>query len=449
MGKDILNTFQNFRKKYGDVYRIRFGKWPTVIINGRDAIKEALCKRGDAFNGRPEFTSVKLVSNMKGVSFSHFDDRYLMHRKIAGSVLKMFTGSGNQIIQEIIESEAKYLVEDFLSHEGIPFDPNNAMLFAAGSVIFQIVYGRGKNIREDKDFIWFVKYSEEFDDFVKAGNPFDVMPWMRFILPGKYKTFTNLLERTRMSREKKLQEIVQTYENDEIRHAVDGLIAATKQYSSDDKEKVGITDTDILNTTFDYLGAGFDTTAINLRWTVLHLANNPTVQLKAQSELDDVIGFSRQPSIIDRTKLPYIEATITEVLRMGTVAPLSLPHCTIEDTELQGYFIPKGTVAFLNLHSANYDGDMWESPYEFKPERFLDKDGQLNKEKVDCVLAFGAGRRRCLGEQLARIEIFMFITFLLQRCRIIKPNSEEYDAKGDVNLTHVPKPYRVQVLPRD
>ena len=449
LGKDILGTFEKFRKQYGDVYQIRFGKWPTVVINGKAAIKEALYKRGDAFNGRPEFTTVKLVSNMKGVGFSHFDDRYLMHRKIAGSVLKMFIGNGNEIIQEIIESEAKYLVKDFLNQKGIPFDPNDAMFLSAGSVIFQVVYGRGKNIREEEDFVWFVKNTEAFKDFVKAGNPFDVMPWMRFILPKKYNAFKNIIERTALARERKLQEISQTYKNDEIRHAVDGLLAATKQYSSDDKDKVGITDWDILNTTFDYLGAGFDTTATNLLWAVLHLANNPTIQLKAQSELDSIIGLSRQPSFMDRPSLPYIEAIITEVLRMGSVAPLALPHYTLEDTELQGYFIPKGTVAFLNLHSANYDSKMWESPYKFKPERFLDKYGQLNKERVDSVIAFGAGRRRCLGEQLARMETFMFITFLLQRCRIIKPSCEEYDIKGEVSLSHQPKPYQILVLPRD
>ena len=449
MGKDPLETFHRFRKQYGDVYKIRFGVWPTVVINGKTAIKEALSQRGDAFSGRPEFLSVKLVSNMTGVSFGQFGDRYLMHRKIAGSVLKMFTGTRNVIIQEIIENEASHLVDEFLGHNGAPFDPDTAIFYAAGSVIFQVVYGRGKDIRQDEDFAGFVKNTKEFINFMKAGNPFDILPWMRFILPAKFKSFMNLMERTISSQKKKVKEIMETYEENDIRHAVDGLIASTKQYSAEEKGKVGLTDEQIFETTGDFLGAGFQTTATSLLWALMYFADNPNVQRNVQSELDNIIGCSRQTSIADRSRLPYTEATVVEILRMGSVAPLSLPHYTIEDTKLLGYDIPKGTVAFFNLHSANYDSDVWDSPYEFKPERFINKDGQLFKEKIDFVLSFGAGRRRCLGEQLARIELFLYISHLLQRCTVVKPSGETYNMKGEVTLAHAPRPYRIQVLPRD
>ncbi|KAK3101814.1 hypothetical protein FSP39_006560 [Pinctada imbricata] len=449
LGKDPLSKFDKYRKEYGDIYRIRFGKWPTVIINGKAAIKKALYHRGDAFNDRPEFTSVRLVSDMKGLAFCHFDSRYVLHRKIGASVLKVFTGNGNEIIRDIIEHEVDMLIDYFLSHKGQEFDPNDATYLAMGSIIYQVVYGKGKNVREDKDFLFFIKNTETFKDFVKAGNPFDVMPWMRYILPKKYNAFVELLETSDAAEDKKLDEIKRTYDEKDIRHATDALIAATKQYSEEEKARVNLTDDQIVKTTGDYLGAGFDTTATALKWAFLFLANNPNVQEKVQREIDDVIGCNRRPTMHDRSKLCYTEAMIIETLRMGCIAPLSLPHSTCEDTELLGYDIPKDTVVFFNIFSSNYDDELWRNPYEFRPERYLNKDGMLDREKTENVLTFGIGRRRCVGEQLARMELFLCLCIVLQRCHIRKPEGEEYKLQGDVTLTYAPKPFKIQVVSRD
>ncbi|KAK3102385.1 hypothetical protein FSP39_010985 [Pinctada imbricata] len=449
LGKDPLSKFDTYRKKYGDIYRIRFGKWPTVIINGKAAIKKALYHRGDAFNDRPEFESVRLVSDMKGLSFSHFDSRYVLHRKIGASVLKLFTGLGNDAIQDIIVREVDILIDDFLSHKGQAFDPNDFTYLAMGSIIYQVVYGKGKNVREDQDYLLFIQSTETFKDFVKAGNPFDVMPWMRYILPKKYNAFVNLIETTRAVEANKIEDVMGTFDEKDIRHATDALIAATKQYSEEEKARVNLTDEQIVKTIGDFLGAGFDTTATALKWAFLFLANNPNVQEKVQKEIDDIIGYNRRPTMNDRSKLCYTEAMIIETLRMGCIAPLALPHGTCEDTELLGYEIPQNTVVFFNIFSSNYDEELWRNPYEFRPERYLNKDGMLDREKTENVLTFGIGRRRCVGEQLARMELFLCLCIVLQRCYIRKPEGEEYNLQGDVTLTYAPKPFKIQVVSRD
>ncbi len=84
------------------------------------------------------------------------------------------------------------------------------------------------------------------------------------------------------------------------------------------------------------------------------LVNNQDVQEKAYREIQDVIG-DRVPTYTDKFKLPYIEAIILESMRYGTMTPLSSPHCTSEDTELYGYFIPKGTVVAPNVWSISHD----------------------------------------------------------------------------------------------
>ncbi|KAK3094917.1 hypothetical protein FSP39_007880 [Pinctada imbricata] len=178
------------------------------------------------------------------------------------------------------------------------------------------------------------------------------------------------------------------------------------------------------------------------------LASNPKIQEKVQKELDEVVGLSRAPSILDRQKLHLSEAMVLEILRMACTAPLLLPHNTVTDTELLGYKIPQNTVVLFNIISSNMDPLYWRSPYEFRPERFLDKDGKVDHEKAENVLTLGAGRRRCIGEQLARSNLYVFLTTILQRCKITKPQGEDYDFEGKLTLIYVPKPFKIKVVER-
>ncbi|NWY92458.1 CP2D6 protein, partial [Loxia curvirostra] len=107
----------------------------------------------------------------------------------------------------------------------------------------------------------------------------------------------------------------------------------------------------------------------------------------------------------------YTNAVIHEVQRCGDVVPFGIPHRMYRDTELQGFFIPKGTTIITNLSSVLKDETVWEKPNEFYPEHFLDAKGQF--VKPEAFLPFSAGRRACLGEQLGRMELFLFFTTLL------------------------------------
>lgn len=81
----------------------------------------------------------------------------------------------------------------------------------------------------------------------------------------------------------------------------------------------------------------------------LTMMHNPKIQQRAQDEIDQIVGRDRLPALVDRGRLPYTEAVISEVLRFHTVVPEGLPHATTEDCEFQGYFIPKDTVVIPNI----------------------------------------------------------------------------------------------------
>ena len=140
----------------------------------------------------------------------------------------------------------------------------------------------------------------------------------------------------------------------------------------------------------DLFGAGSETTVTTLRWALLFMFHNPLVQQKVHAEIDRVIGSQRQITCSDTTNLPYTMAVISEVQRLGDIVPLSVPHMNIEDTTLRGYYIPARTTVLVNLHGVHYDPRYWEKPQEFKPERFLDSEGQY--KKPDELIPFSIGR---------------------------------------------------------
>ena len=130
---------------------------------------------------------------------------------------------------------------------------------------------------------------------------------------------------------------------------------------------------------------------------------------------------SAPPTLDDRGRLPYCEATIMEVQRLSCVAPAGLGNRVPEDVRIEGYRIPKDTLLVYNIHRFHTDPDYWGDPEVFRPERFLAKDwedeegvGRARLVKHERFLPFGFGRRVCMGESLAKAELFIFCVIIMQ-----------------------------------
>ena len=191
---------------------------------------------------------------------------------------------------------------------------------------------------------------------------------------------------------------------------------------------------------FDVFGAGTETITSTIRWALLYMVAYPEVQVKVHQELDTVIGRDRLPELQDRGKLVYLQAVLEEVLRVVTVGPLGLPHYTMVDTSVNGYSIPKDTTVIMNLFAINHDPDKWENPYEFDPSRFIDQNNSLKSSSELSFLPFSAGRRVCLGEALARMELVLIFSRLMHRYRVEKPpGAAPPDLQGIFGLDIQPK----------
>ena len=107
-------------------------------------------------------------------------------------------------------------------------------------------------------------------------------------------------------------------------------------------------------------------------------------------EIDAVIGHEGTPHYDDRTRMPYTEATIAELLRIRPIAPLGIPHINTESIVFRGYLLPERSIIMMNMVGMHLDPELWPDPETFDPTRFLSEDGKATK-KPEGHMPFGAG----------------------------------------------------------
>ena len=233
-----------------------------------------------------------------------------------------------------------------------------------------------------------------------------------------------------------------SYDENNIRDFVDLYIQVSRD-SKEERSDVFSQDS-MLQVILELFIAGSETTYNTLNWAFLFMAEHPETQARCLKEIDDNVG-DKHIEFADRSKMPYIEATISEIQRHGSVVPLSVMHSTSEDTALLGYRIPRKTVVMPSLYSANMDPKYWENPDKFFPDRFLDDMGKL--QKCDALLSFSTGPRVCLGEPLAKMELFLIFANLIKRFEFSREND---DVKHSMELkpnqaTSAPFPYKLRI----
>ena len=143
----------------------------------------------------------------------------------------------------------------------------------------------------------------------------------------------------------------------------------------------------------DLILAGSDTTSTSLEWALLYMIHYPDVQAKMREEIDAVIGTGRLPELADRPSMPYTEAVMQEVLRMACVAPFGLPHANTKPMKIGGKWdLPAGTLVFAHLYHVLRNPDIFEDPFRFNPERYLDKSGRYDKNLAEKQIVFSVGK---------------------------------------------------------
>ncbi|XP_050934135.1 cytochrome P450 1B1 [Lates calcarifer] len=439
-------TFARLAKKYGNVYQIRLGCSDVVVLNGDRAIRQALIQHSTEFAGRPNFVSFQAVSGGKSMTFTNYSKQWKMHRKIAQSTIRAFSSANSQTkkaFEQQIVAEATELVEIFLklSAQAQYFNPAHELTVAAANVICALCFGKRYG-HDDVEFRALLERVDQFGQTVGAGSLVDVMPWLQsFPNPVRsvFKNFKDLNQEFFGFVQSKIKEHRETFDPEVTRDMSDAIIGVIDKADSDN----GLTEGHTEGTVSDLIGAGLDTVSTALHWIILLLAKYPEIQTKLHKLIDKVVGPNRLPSSEDRRSLAYLDAFIYETMRFTSFVPITIPHSTTSDVTVDGLHIPKDTVVFINQWSVNHDTLKWKDPHVFDPSRFLDENDSLDKDITNNVMIFSAGKRRCIGDQIAKVEVFLFFAILLHQCSFEKCPDEDLSLNCSYGLTLKPLDYKI------
>ncbi|GFR86453.1 cytochrome P450 2U1 [Elysia marginata] len=180
---------------------------------------------------------------------------------------------------------------------------------------------------------------------------------------------------------------------------------------------------------------------------LIFLTRHPEIQQKVFDEIQQTLGDRTRLSILDRQLMPYTQAVLLESQRLGDIAPFSLAHSNFEPVSLNGYTIPAHSVVIPNLHSVLVDPEVWEKPEEFIPERFFDSENKVITKKE--FVPFSLGNRICPGKSLGKMELFHFLTAILQDFEILPESSGCLPSlECRLGITRVPVDNKLRFVPR-
>nr|XP_056705330.1 cytochrome P450 2J4-like [Euleptes europaea] len=433
-------SMQKLIEKYGKIFSLQIGSMWMVIINGLPLVKEALVHQGENFIDRPRFPMNDEIFGVSGLISSN-GKSWKEQRRFALSTLRNF-GLGKRSLEERIQEEIRYLMDAIEEEKGQPFNPQFQINNAVSNIICSITFGNRYEYHDNQ----FRKLLHLLDEtivlqaslWMQVCNAFPTV--MRY-LPGPHQTVFKNWKQLKAFVKLNVEKHKADWSPSQTRDFIDAYLNEIAKEEAPDT----FNEESLLQSTLDLFFAGTETTSTTLRWALLYMAVYPEVQAKVQGEIDSVIGQSRLPAMDDREHMPYTNAVIHETQRKSNILPFNAPRMTNQDTTLAGFHLPKGTVCFTTLTSVLLDKEEWETPDVFNPGHFLE-NGQFKKREA--FLPFSAGKRVCLGEQLARMELFLFFTALLQKFSFQAPKDVILNLDFRPGFTLHPQPYRICALPR-
>ncbi|NP_001362132.1 Cytochrome P450 [Caenorhabditis elegans] len=433
-------TFLEYREIYGPIFTLHLSQ-PTIILAEYKTIQEALVKNGQQTSGRSSAESFVLFTgdrlNGDGVILAMRQKWKDMRHEISRFMNKWYGAPMDELVlhhtrcleQELAKiAETKSLI-----------DLRDPLAGAIANVIQQITIGRNY-MYQDQEFQTQLRDINAVVKEIMTAEVFFVncYPWLRYLPEGILRKWTNY-KRSGFRLQQWFRTIleehhVNRHQGDFMSHMIDLQESKQEQFR----------DLSIILTCGDMWTGGMETTVTTLRWGIIYLLNNPEVQAKCQMEILDVFG-NDIPDMGKMNQTPYVRATLSEIQRLANVLPWAIPHKTIEECNIGGYDIPVNTEIIPALGAVLFDPNVFESPKQFKPERFLDEEGKYRV--MEEFRPFGLGPRVCLGERIARTELYLIFASLLQNFRFYLNRGDPIPVAERVigGITAPPKPYATRV----
>ncbi|XP_012939418.1 cytochrome P450 1A1-like [Aplysia californica] len=413
--------------RYGDIVAVDAVFRQVVFVNNAGLARKLLCDPNtkDLSNDRPpSFTGKEVFLSYTDIITAPYNKDLSQRRRLFHNVLK-FYGQGVHNFEHLMKTTSRQLIDRLTQYEAdvpLSMELTRYIRWVVGLLL------KGPHTCEE-DLEAMVTFVNKVNESYLFENEIflETFPFVKHIPGLRLRQLVLELRAAHTDLKNKVfVSIRETFMKGEKNSIVTDLLDQQEEL----KQKGNYTDLSddvIISLISDIAAAAYATTAGTLTTLFLQVISDPKLQERMYKEIREVIG-NDAPSFEYKRQMPYIEATILETMRYSSVLPFLLPHYARSDINFEGHFIPKNTFLLINSWYFHHREDLWEDPWTFKPERFLDSNGQLlepDHPTRQNLLVFGAGRRACPGESFARIRVFFVVVTLLQQYQFLPPEDED------------------------
>ncbi|XP_047332822.1 cytochrome P450 81Q32-like [Impatiens glandulifera] len=284
-----------------------------------------------------------------------------------------------------------------------------------------------------KEAVEFRQIAKEIFEYMGLSNVGDFVPFMRLFDFQNIEKKLKVLQKKMNSFVQRLitQQRLEKHGDSMIDHLL-SLQESQPQYYTDE----------IIKNIWEIFITGTQSSSITIEWAMAALLNHPEKLEKARIEIDSCVGPSRLVDETDIYKLPYLQAIISETLRLFPPAPLLVPHMSSDDCQVAGFDVPRGTMLIVNAWAIHRDPSIWDDPNAFKPERFM--SGETKGEAYK-MLPFGMGRRACPGSVLGQRVVGLTMASLIQSFEWKRVDGKEIDLMEGKGIA-MPKAEPLEVM---
>nr|AGO03797.1 cytochrome P450-like protein [Tanacetum cinerariifolium]AXL93714.1 Cytochrome P450 [Tanacetum cinerariifolium] len=434
--------------KYGPIFTIKLGFHQALVVSSTEIAKECFTTNDKVFASRPKAKAVEIMGyNYAMFGLAPYGDYWRQERKII--TLEVLSPRRVEMLGHVRESEIRASLKDIhvawennKENEGsnmVKVDMKQWFGTLVLNIVVRVISGK-RFPANDEEGVHFQNVLRKNVVLMGAFVASDYIPYIdRFDLGGYqkemklvWKELDDIMEGWLQERRREMESGQQLERNQAFMDVlISSLQGAPKEDFSDFDH-----DTVIKASCLELITAGLDTTSVTLTWVLCLLLNNPKALRTVQEEIDEHVGRDRPVEESDMKNLLYLGAVIKETMRLYPAAPLAVPHESTEDCVVSGYNVPKGTRLLINLWKLHRDPNIWSDPEEFKPERFMttNKDIDVKGRHYD-LLPFGSGRRMCPGIYFALQAMHLTLATLIQQFELVKPTDEQIDMSERSGLT--------------
>ncbi|KAK7306359.1 hypothetical protein VNO77_44292 [Canavalia gladiata] len=415
---------------------LSLGANPVVISSHPETAREILC--GPGFLDRPIKESARLLTFERAIGFAPYGTYWRFLRKVVTTHMfspKRIFGFENlreQVVGKMVkrtweEMENKGMVEiREILHEGSLDNILESVFGISSSLSLETNEVLGNLVKEGYDLIAKFNWEDYF--------------------PFKFLDFHGVKRRCHKLTAK-VNSVVGQIVEERKRYGdfvgQNDFLSALLSLPEEDR----LEDSDVVAILWEMIFRGTDTVAILLEWIMAMMVLHQDVQTKVREEIDTCISQKGHVRDSDIPNLPYLQAIVKEVLRLHPPGPLlSWARLAIHDVHVDKVIVPAGTTAMVNMWAIAHDSSIWEDPWAFKPERFMNEDVSIMGSDMR-LAPFGAGRRVCPGKALGLATIHLWLAQLLHH--FIWLPAQPVDLSECLKLSlEMKKPLRCQVIRR-